>query len=149
MKNKKPNCYKCKYRGTIPGDAHSKCFNIKAKVVGNPKPTASRATAKSRSAILSNIKPKKALTSPGAAQEYRFSNTCGMKGTDFAARKNCECKTPVQNCQFASLPRPAPFPLRPHRRIEYGERSHEPVRLTPCCPRRFLQISSNSSEPGS
>jgi len=25
MPNKKPNCYKCKYRGTIPGDAHSRC----------------------------------------------------------------------------------------------------------------------------
>ena len=21
----KPNCYKCKHRGTIPGDAHSRC----------------------------------------------------------------------------------------------------------------------------
>jgi len=21
----KPNCYKCKYRGTVPGDAHSSC----------------------------------------------------------------------------------------------------------------------------
>ena len=21
----KPNCYKCKYRGTVPGDAHSCC----------------------------------------------------------------------------------------------------------------------------
>jgi len=25
----KPNCYKCKYRGTIPGDAHSMCLHPK------------------------------------------------------------------------------------------------------------------------
>jgi len=30
----KPNCYKCKYREEIPGDAHSRCTNLKAKVVG-------------------------------------------------------------------------------------------------------------------
>lgn len=29
-----PNCYKCIYRGTIPGDAHSLCRNFKAKVTG-------------------------------------------------------------------------------------------------------------------
>jgi len=23
--SKKPNCYECKHRGTIPGDCHSKC----------------------------------------------------------------------------------------------------------------------------
>lgn len=33
--NKKPNCYKCKHRGTIPGDAHSKCNNKDAKVKGH------------------------------------------------------------------------------------------------------------------
>lgn len=32
---KKPNCYKCKYRGEIPGDAHSRCGNIQAKVEGD------------------------------------------------------------------------------------------------------------------
>ena len=35
MKNKKPNCYKCKYRGTIPGDCHSSCSNTKAIVEGD------------------------------------------------------------------------------------------------------------------
>jgi hypothetical protein len=24
----KPDCYKCKYRRSIPGDAHSSCFNL-------------------------------------------------------------------------------------------------------------------------
>ena len=33
-KPKKPNCYKCVHRRTIPGDCHSKCNNIKAKVGG-------------------------------------------------------------------------------------------------------------------
>lgn len=28
-------CYTCKYRGTIPGDCHSRCSNRKAKVKGN------------------------------------------------------------------------------------------------------------------
>jgi len=28
---KKPDCYKCMYRGTIPGDAHSRCKHPKAK----------------------------------------------------------------------------------------------------------------------
>jgi len=23
----KPNCYECRYRGTIPGDAHSRCLH--------------------------------------------------------------------------------------------------------------------------
>ena len=32
---KKPDCYKCKYREDIPGDAHSRCLNKKAKVVGD------------------------------------------------------------------------------------------------------------------
>ena len=27
----KPNCYKCKYRGTVPGDAHSSCKHPSAK----------------------------------------------------------------------------------------------------------------------
>lgn len=31
----KPNCYKCEHRGTIPGDAHSCCTNLKALVIGN------------------------------------------------------------------------------------------------------------------
>lgn len=30
MKKNKPECYKCKYRQTIPGDAHSKCTNPKS-----------------------------------------------------------------------------------------------------------------------
>lgn len=25
MEKKRPNCYECKYRGTVPGDAHSCC----------------------------------------------------------------------------------------------------------------------------
>ena len=33
---KKPNCYKCIYRGTIPGDAHSRCKHPKVKVDDNP-----------------------------------------------------------------------------------------------------------------
>ncbi len=31
----KPNCHKCKHRGTIPGDAHSRCNNAEAKVKGH------------------------------------------------------------------------------------------------------------------
>ena len=32
----KPDCYKCDYRGKIPGDAHSKCHNGEASVKGHP-----------------------------------------------------------------------------------------------------------------
>lgn len=32
----KPNCYKCKYREGLVGDAHSRCSNMEATVVGNP-----------------------------------------------------------------------------------------------------------------
>jgi hypothetical protein len=31
-----PDCYTCTYRGLIPGDAHSKCFNPKASVTCDP-----------------------------------------------------------------------------------------------------------------
>ena len=31
-----PGCYDCEFRGTIPGDCHSKCNNPKAVVVGDP-----------------------------------------------------------------------------------------------------------------
>jgi len=31
----RPDCYKCKHRGTIPGDSHSSCSNLKAKVEGD------------------------------------------------------------------------------------------------------------------
>jgi hypothetical protein len=31
----KPDCYKCKYRGELAGDAHSECKNLKANVTGN------------------------------------------------------------------------------------------------------------------
>lgn len=34
MENK-PNCYECKWRGEIPGDAHSTCGNRTASVSGN------------------------------------------------------------------------------------------------------------------
>jgi len=27
MGNKKPNCYECKYRGSLPGDCHSRCLH--------------------------------------------------------------------------------------------------------------------------
>ena len=30
--NAKPNCYKCAYRGSIPGNAHSKCLHPKIKL---------------------------------------------------------------------------------------------------------------------
>ena len=33
--SKKPNCYGCKFRGTIPGSAHSCCTVLRA-VVSNP-----------------------------------------------------------------------------------------------------------------
>lgn len=36
-KQEKPDCYKCKHRGTIPGDCHSSCGNSEAKVEGNPQ----------------------------------------------------------------------------------------------------------------
>jgi hypothetical protein len=32
----KPNCYECKYRGSIPGDAHSRCNHPTVKQDGNP-----------------------------------------------------------------------------------------------------------------
>ncbi|SCG82683.1 hypothetical protein DW1_1110 [Proteiniborus sp. DW1] len=31
----KPNCYKCKNRGSIAGSAHSCCIKIRAKVKGH------------------------------------------------------------------------------------------------------------------
>lgn len=31
----KPNCYECKWRHDLPGDAHSGCANNKAHVTGN------------------------------------------------------------------------------------------------------------------
>ena len=31
----KPDCYKCKFRGELVGNAHSQCSNLKATVVGN------------------------------------------------------------------------------------------------------------------
>lgn len=31
----KPDCYKCKYREDLVGNAHSKCKNLKAKVRGD------------------------------------------------------------------------------------------------------------------
>ena len=30
------NCYECKFRGTIPGDAHSRCNHPKVKQDSNP-----------------------------------------------------------------------------------------------------------------
>ena len=35
-KVEKPNCYKCVHRLTIPGNAHTRCNNFQAKVVGDP-----------------------------------------------------------------------------------------------------------------
>ena len=35
-KDKRPNCYECVYRGTIPGDAHSRCGHPKVHVDDNP-----------------------------------------------------------------------------------------------------------------
>ena len=32
----KPNCYGCKWRGTIPGDAHSRCRHPEVKIDSNP-----------------------------------------------------------------------------------------------------------------
>ena len=31
----RPMCYKCVHRRTVPGDAHSRCNNHEAHVVGN------------------------------------------------------------------------------------------------------------------
>ena len=33
---KKRSCYSCVHRREIPGDAHTRCNNVKAHVVGNP-----------------------------------------------------------------------------------------------------------------
>ena len=30
-----PDCYQCKFRGSLPGDAHSRCTNPDATVVGD------------------------------------------------------------------------------------------------------------------
>ena len=35
MEETKPNCYKCKYRGSIPGDCHSCCNHPKCKSVSD------------------------------------------------------------------------------------------------------------------
>ena len=35
VKARRPDCYKCVHRLTIPGDAHSRCNNLQAKVEGN------------------------------------------------------------------------------------------------------------------
>jgi len=32
----KPNCYNCKWRGTIPGDAHFRCLHPEVKIDDNP-----------------------------------------------------------------------------------------------------------------
>jgi len=32
----KPNCYRCEYRGSIPGDAHSMCHHPKVSQDDNP-----------------------------------------------------------------------------------------------------------------
>lgn len=37
--SKRPDCYECKYRGTIPGDAHTRCKHPKRgtlKIKGHP-----------------------------------------------------------------------------------------------------------------
>ena len=35
--SEKPNCYKCDYRGTLPGDAHSCCKHpANAEILNNP-----------------------------------------------------------------------------------------------------------------
>ena len=33
----RPDCYRCAHRRTIPGDAHTRCNNHDAHVVGNPQ----------------------------------------------------------------------------------------------------------------
>lgn len=35
QENNKPDCYDCKHRGTVPGDTHSRCKNLKASVTAN------------------------------------------------------------------------------------------------------------------
>lgn len=35
MSGDRPNCYKCVHRSSVPGDAHSRCNNHSANVVGN------------------------------------------------------------------------------------------------------------------
>jgi hypothetical protein len=37
MENKKPNCYGCKFRGTVPGSAHSRCNLISSTVSDETK----------------------------------------------------------------------------------------------------------------
>jgi hypothetical protein len=32
--DKRPNCYECKHRRRVPGDAHSSCANPNAEVTG-------------------------------------------------------------------------------------------------------------------
>ena len=32
----RPNCYDCIHRRTLPGDCHSKCLNLEAKVTATP-----------------------------------------------------------------------------------------------------------------
>lgn len=33
----KPDCFKCEFKGVIPGDAHIMCKNLSAIVEGNPR----------------------------------------------------------------------------------------------------------------
>ena len=35
MSNSESDCYKCVHRLNVPGDAHSRCNNVKASVNGN------------------------------------------------------------------------------------------------------------------
>jgi len=35
METQKPNCYKCKWRGTIPRDYHSRCKHPKVQINDN------------------------------------------------------------------------------------------------------------------
>lgn len=41
----KPNCYKCVYRGVLPGDAHSKCCHPEATRSLDPNDLAAMAEA--------------------------------------------------------------------------------------------------------
>lgn len=36
-RSKRANCYKCAHKREVPGSAHSRCNNPKAKVIGHPR----------------------------------------------------------------------------------------------------------------
>ena len=84
----KPNCYECKYRGSIPGDAHSCCNHPKVKQDSNPF-----------GALVDMLRGK----SMQAAKELNIKgNSIGIRGGWFMWPANFD-PTWLENCDGFSL----------------------------------------------